>query len=381
MKNKLLWILTILLAGALFLFENNAGTLAVMLSVILIPLMGLLTLPGGGVHAQLQISSAQEKGQTTRGMLVLINTSCVPRPHLTVKLLCRNLRTGERSELVINTGLLPKAHRELPFEVTCAHCGRIEVTVSSMTSSDVFGLFTRIFPCKSEILFTVLPQLFDIGILLNQNDMAAPDSDSYSSTRPGSDPGETFAIREYVPGDAVKQIHWKLSEKTDRLMVREFGLPVVNEVALLLETSGEQTAEETDALTEVFASISSAMAGSGIDHHVFWRDRETDELCSHSIASGDDFSLMLQQILELPPKEDGSVIHRFLQYFPRCPYSHVIIVSAQLPQGVRNLYNGNRVSVILLRHDAVVEGLQPDGTRVLPFSLEHYAVDLLRLEV
>lgn len=50
------------------------------------------------------------------------------------------------------------------------------------------------------------------------------DSDEYSMRHPGDDPSETFALREYVPGDRVRSIHWKLTEKTGEVIVRQLGL-------------------------------------------------------------------------------------------------------------------------------------------------------------
>ena len=46
------------------------------------------------------------------------------------------------------------------------------------------------------------------------------ESDRSADSRRGNDPGEVRAIREYVPGDPVRNIHWKLSEKTDKLLVK-----------------------------------------------------------------------------------------------------------------------------------------------------------------
>lgn len=39
----------------------------------------------------------------------------------------------------------------------------------------------------------------------------------------GFDPEETVGIRNYMPGDPVRFIHWKLSAKKDELMLRETG--------------------------------------------------------------------------------------------------------------------------------------------------------------
>ena len=73
------------------------------------------------------------------------------------------------------------------------------------------------------------------------------DSDSYSQERPGADLTETFQIREYVPGDSMRQIHWKLSGKFDRLIVRDPALPITRNVLVFWERTGSP--EVSNALT------------------------------------------------------------------------------------------------------------------------------------
>lgn len=381
MKKRLLWIAAILLAALLYLFENNTGTLTLLVGVLAVPIFGAVPMMGKGINLEVTLNTAQEKGQTAKGMLTVTNLCWLPKPQLRMTVSCRNLRTGEEKENTLELSLLPRQKKQLEFTLDCPHCGKVELEVGNVEFSDMFGLFSRQLPGKGRGEFTIVPQLFEPAISLESHDMAMPDSDTYSPTKPGSDPGETFAVREYIPGDAIRKIHWKLSEKTDKLMVREFGLPVVNEVALLLETAGAETPDETDAITEVFASISAVLIGADIPHHVFWRDAQTDELRDFIIAAGDDFSFMLEELMELPPKAEGSVARRFLESYPHCPYSHVIIVGGQIPIGTRDLYNGNRVSILLPQRNSITEGLQPDGTHVLSFTVDGYAMDLCRLEV
>ena len=69
----------------------------------------------------------------------------------------------------------------------------------------------------------------------------------------GSDYSETFQLREYVPGDSIKQIHWKLSEKLDKLVVREASLPVQKSTLVFWDKYAENgfSPEEADAMAEV----------------------------------------------------------------------------------------------------------------------------------
>ena len=381
MGKRLAWMGAVLLSALLYLFENNPGTLTVLVSVLVVPILGLLPLTGKNMGLEVSLNPAMEKGAPAKGILTVTNPGFLPKPRLGLSVSCRNLHTGEAVERRLELGLLPGQRKQVAFSFDCPHCGKMEMTVNRVTLSDVFGLLERRLSWGESKSFTVLPQLFEPSVSLEQSLTAMPDSDSYSPHKPGSDPGETFAIREYVSGDAIRSIHWKLSEKTDKVMVRQYGLPVVNEVALLLETAGAASAQEVDAVTEVFASLSAALSSKQTQHHIFWRDAKTDELRQFSITGGQDYGSMLEQLLELPSNADGSVARRFLECYPHCPYSHVVIVGSQIPEGVRDLFNGNRVSLLLPRTDAVAEGLQPDGTHVVSFTVDGYAAQLCRLEV
>lgn len=55
----------------------------------------------------------------------------------------------------------------------------------------------------------------------------APKGEGFRQSRKGSDPGETFENREYVPGDDIRSIHWKLSSKTDQLIIRRRAHPPI----------------------------------------------------------------------------------------------------------------------------------------------------------
>ncbi|MFR7744089.1 MAG: DUF58 domain-containing protein [Acutalibacteraceae bacterium] len=48
-----------------------------------------------------------------------------------------------------------------------------------------------------------------------------------------------FQIRDYVPGDSQRQIHWKLSHKYDKLIVKDPSLPITRSAAVFWERTEE----------------------------------------------------------------------------------------------------------------------------------------------
>ena len=77
------------------------------------------------------------------------------------------------------------------------------------------------------------------------------DSENYAPDRTGYDLAEVYALREYAPGDSLRQMHWKLSSKLDKLVVREPSLPVRRSVLVFWERTQTAAPEQSDAQADV----------------------------------------------------------------------------------------------------------------------------------
>ena len=382
MKSKLIWAVSIITASAAYLFENNAGTLTVLACVVLLPLVGmLLALIPPKLEIDLTAPYTVEKGEMIRCNLRIKNCRRFPIQRLEFAVQCCNLHSAHKEQEHFVLCLLPRQSKQFCFSLASDYCGQMELAAHIEAYGDLFGILHRNDSrfVKKELL--VMPTLFAQEIHISEQGMAMPDSDIYSPDKPGNDPGETFAIREYVPGDAIRQIHWKLSEKTGKTVVREFGLPVVNDLLILLDTAGAASEAETDALTEIFASLCRTLSDRATFYQVGWRDPASDALCLQSMEREEDYLPLLYDLLRLSPMMDGSVAQRFTEQTGHCTYSHVVIVSAQRPEGTQDLYNGNRITLILPRRLCQGAGMQPDGIYVFPFMPDTFAAELSALEM
>lgn len=102
------------------------------------------------------------------------------------------------------------------FPMETDHCGAFSIEVTRIKIYDLFGLFwSRQKPkCSCEVIIHPVPQIPE----------AMPDLNGFKaralrkSTSPYS---EIYDVREYNPGDLIKNIHWKASAKRDDLLVKE----------------------------------------------------------------------------------------------------------------------------------------------------------------
>lgn len=122
----------------------------------------------------------------------------------------------------------------LDFPVALTKCGLYEARATQLTGYDYLHLFCfqkklavsaqlRVFPSskpREERHEALYSEGFD---------------EFEESGRVGNVSSNVTDIREYRPGDRLQKIHWKLSTKIDKLMVKENEATSTNEFFLLLE--------------------------------------------------------------------------------------------------------------------------------------------------
>jgi uncharacterized protein (DUF58 family) len=160
------------------------------------------------------------------------NTSRIPKLWLEVANQSNMpFATGSR----ILTFLRGKQKRIYTARTWLTNRGGFPLGPTTITSGDPFGIFhvSKSFPATASLM--VLPMLFPVSEFL---------------TPPGLLPGgkairrkslditpHASGIREYVPGDPMKRIHWPTSIRRDQLMVKEFEQDPQAEVWLFLDTN------------------------------------------------------------------------------------------------------------------------------------------------
>lgn len=320
-KNRLCWLVMCLAAAVLYLFENNLGTRIVLLCILLLPPLTLPVLAVRRCRLSLTIPDEILRGDALSCTLRVRTPLPVLRAECTLRLV-NSFSGGEKMQM-LSLRLAGGKEEQFALPFPASHCGLVTVCVASLRFFDPFGIFAlRVRGSWAEECL-VLPHHLPMEVFLREDLSILPDSDRYSMTKSGSDPSETFRIREYIPGDSLKSIHWKLSQKTDELLVREYGLPVVSRALLLLEGAGlrEDTA---DAAAELLFTVSDALRSQGICHTVC--RAENGRLRRWEISS--DSRTALRKLLSAPPDEESAAA---LLARERSEAMHTIIVGAHFP--------------------------------------------------
>ncbi len=203
------------------------------LSILLIVIAWLLTIPSlRGIRVERQARSLRATvGDIFEEHFEIYNASKLPKlwlevanestiPHATGSRVLTFLRAKQKRIYTARTWLTSR--------------GGFPLGPTTLTAGDPFGIFrvSKSFPATGSLV--VLPMIFPLAQFL---------------TPPGLLPGgkairrksiditpHASGVREYVPGDPMKRIHWPTSVRRGQLMVKEFEQDPQAEVWLFLDT-------------------------------------------------------------------------------------------------------------------------------------------------
>ncbi len=294
-----------------------------------------------------------------------------------VRVSCRvegvNRLTGEVFTQRVDFSVNAKQTRTVACRLRSAHCGRIEARIQSVQVFEWFGVLGVRVPCGDEIGITILPDTFDMRLVTDLSRSCPEDSDEYSPLRPGSDHSETFDVRDYRPGDSLRQIHWKLTQKYDHLMTKEASLPVDRSVVLMFDTAKDPARKYSpacfDAAAEVVTSLSQALLNEGVPHTLIWRDAAGGGIMLEFISSTEDLTAALPALLEGGYDDGISTLETYRSEKSGMGTSHIIAVCAAVPS-VPDISFETPVTVL-----CTSEGDQ-DSDEIIRFGEDTYAADL-----
>lgn len=219
------------------------------------------------VKADLNLSVISEKRTNINGTLAIKNEGVLPFFGGNADIIFKNNLTLEENRISVPIFSFGKGETEIPFTLSSDKCGMIEADIQSLSVSDIYGVLKIRVENKETIKgrCTVLPELFDMDIIFDNESPSPVESEEYSNEKKGNDISEIFALREYVPGDSIKKIHWKLSAKTDNTIVREASLPISHTILMFLDKyTGNPDPKEIDALAESFLTTAEGVLNMGI---------------------------------------------------------------------------------------------------------------------
>ena len=237
----------------------NYQPLMLLLVLLLFPaLLWLYLLPvSKNITAELKLDrETAVRMERLSFEVILFNKIYLPAPNIMVEI---EFEYGNCSQPATQTFLTNiKSGDKAVIEGVAAlnYAGELTLRIKSLRMYDFLKLFDRKISCDCSETIVVLPQLVEPDYYtLSTEYIDFNDSQEYSQNRSGEDPSEIFDTRQYVEGDNVSRIHWKVSARIDELLVKEFSMPINKSNVLVAELLDDGTEEGRKNLDGVFEMI------------------------------------------------------------------------------------------------------------------------------
>ncbi len=325
MRNLLFYILACIVFGYLAVLYRSDAFLVLFLTAVFLPPCSIFMLWSGRKHltCSLTLSSYPDEAGKYQACLEATNNSKFYLAELRAKVALKNLGSGRNCKVKLSgkagagqqVKLSGKA-KELEFGMWQAEC-------RSITCYDCFGLFH----VKKKIMLSqqalILPACHETNVRAGiRTKISFSDGEWHHPQIGGNDPSETLKVREYREGDRMNRIHWKLSARTDELLVAELSMPIgCNVVFFLNARAGAMGKQAGRAYWEAVHTISQGLLEEECCHFLVLR--EGGKLQRKAIRDVEGLAEFWGRI-SIGRMERGAFQEEYRQEFPGEPYVSAI---------------------------------------------------------
>lgn len=224
----------------LFLYGYMQLVLLVLWSVL--PVISIVSVCVLAKYCNVRLTVSEKniiRGEKFWAGILLYNPTVLMSFHVRCKVNLENTFYRTQAELTADLPMVLKGESKVEIPFVADRNGVVEVRLTEMEILDFCGLISIAVPLDMIQNIYVFPEKAELG----EEEKAgfyAGIAENEEDISKGNDFADTSNIREYVPGDRMKDIHWKLSAKKEVLLVKERIRMAESQLVVWLELSGSR---------------------------------------------------------------------------------------------------------------------------------------------
>lgn len=308
-RTRLIYLLIFIVFAGLYIYDKGYFFFVMLITCIaLVPLQLIISLPGMlRAHAAFTTASKEVRGMPPTASFCV--NSRFTAGSVKGKLNIQNIfaSTSKTKRIVAPYG----QSITITAEDFGSICGAVSFSFKRLKVVDLLGIFA--FPIKKPaplVIFAMPPLATGNTLPALFTQAGAGQSLQVSMSQGVNSLREYVDIREYRPGDPVRDIHWKLTAKRDKVIVREvafFSLPQPFVCFDFCGSPGDMA--KTLSLVE---SASKELYALERAHILCWV--QDDKLETRGVSSSADLTDVLYELLETPLPKNAKPVKNMLPH-------------------------------------------------------------------
>lgn len=221
-----------------------------------------------------------------------------------------NAFTGQCEQFEEKVYVYPKKGTVLEYQISLDSCGMLEGKMEQFIIYDFLHIMKFYSGNKKDGQAISYPQYIptDYEELF---DMVEDFPKEDESKNMGNDYNLDCEVREYIEGDSLKNIHWKLTAKKDNLMIRERLSTGKQRMNVVLQFGAE--VEENDLLMDSLRWLLEELILKEYPVQLFWMNSQAKSMKSECITESGVIEQTIYEILSMNSLSDvqTNVISQF----------------------------------------------------------------------
>ena len=337
----MLFVYLILLVISVVFYIMYLGTFSFYLMIFMISMPVILFALDLYMSRKLKVSFRQKSLKCSASSvihpeLIIENPTIFPISNLEITLEYNGAVETGKNLTKINTPVLPMETQSLKMNVASLHIGIVDFRIKKCRIFDLLRLFHFKLRSKSfkqgqrGMSVFVFPQYSHLDNAVSDYSNFGVETDEYSPDKKGDDPSQIFDIHEYIEGDKPNRIHWKLTAKQDKVMVKDYSLMMTYAVRIFLNLNISRS-QDYDIIVESALSVSMLLVERGIAHTLEWLDPKTKKLKSYNIKNEQEhLDCVDRLIIARTYIDENNEIASFTDESDFLVCGHLIVVSKPL---------------------------------------------------
>lgn len=211
----------------------------------------------------------------------------------------------QKTDKTVTISLPARGEEVYEMPLSSGLCGDIEITLKQFGIEDLLSFHEKRKKAGQTEHIYVLPSEGET-LDFEQNDYAAGLTESTESSAKGSDFSEVGQVREYIPGDSLKDIHWKLSAKKEALMVKE-RLQMSSQKLQIVFCVDRRNPQRADEVICFLYELGNSVVKSRIPVTVYWWGSRSRQLYEKTADTREGWKEVLEQIFYTGGGEEEAV--------------------------------------------------------------------------
>lgn len=261
-KNKVGYVCLTISIAAMLIFFGKTFLLWIFLGLIFLMIVTILLIKrdARNIKIYIKIKNANQEGKDYKlGVFIDEIKKLTVCGYVLIEFETYNQMFQIRERMRY---LIPLSDERSQYDITmhAKCCGEEKFICTGLWAVDYFHLFHIEIDKFEETNMIIYPRNVNLQVDLSKETIGATREDVNMQNREGNDPSEMYDVREYIPGDDIRSVHWKLSSKMDQLLLRQASDPTHYNVILLPDFGIDQLKREDQSPEEYIQQVNGAIA-------------------------------------------------------------------------------------------------------------------------